>query len=95
MIVAAKNNWHCVGSYLHSAFCFHTQVIHKTKGVTKMENKRFLDVNDVAEYMSISTSKAYKIIRALNNELKAKGYIVIAGKINRTYFEEKIYGIAV
>ena len=60
-----------------------------------MENKRFLDVNDVAEYMNISTSKAYKIIRALNNELKAKGYIVIAGKINRAYFEEKIYGVAV
>jgi len=57
-----------------------------------MENKRFLDVNDVAEYMGISTSKAYKIIRAMNNELKARGFIVVAGKVNRTYFEEKIYG---
>lgn len=60
-----------------------------------MENKKFLDVNDVAAYMGISTSKAYKIIRALNNELKAKGFITIAGKINRTYFEEKIYGASV
>ena len=57
-----------------------------------MENKRFLNVNDVAEYMCISTSKAYKIIQALNKELRAKGYITIAGKINRSYFEEKIYG---
>lgn len=57
-----------------------------------MENKRFLDVNDVAEYMGISTSKAYKIIRAMNNELKSRGFIVVAGKISRTYFEEKIYG---
>ncbi len=57
-----------------------------------MENKRFLDVNDVAEYMGISTSKAYKIIRSLNSELKAKGFIVVAGKINRVYFEEKTYG---
>lgn len=57
-----------------------------------MENKRFLDVNDVAEYMGISTSKAYKIIRSLNSELRAKGFIVVAGKINRVYFEEKTYG---
>ncbi len=57
-----------------------------------MENKKFLDVNDVAEYMGISTSKAYKIIRSLNSELKAKGFIVVAGKINRVYFEEKTYG---
>ena len=57
-----------------------------------MGNKKFLDVNDVAEYMGISTSKAYKIIRSLNSELKAKGFIVVAGKINRVYFEEKTYG---
>lgn len=60
-----------------------------------MESKRFLDVKDVAEYMSISTSKAYKVIRSLNDELKANGYIVIAGKISRVYFEEKIYGVVV
>ena len=56
--------------------------------------KRFLDVNDVAECMCISTSKAYKIIRGLNNELKAKGYITVAGKVSRAYFEEKVYGIS-
>jgi len=60
-----------------------------------MENKQFLDVKDVAEYMSISTSKAYKVMRNLNDELKAKGYIVIAGKVSRAYFEEKIYGVSI
>ena len=34
-----------------------------------MENKRFLDASDVAAYMNISISKAYKIIRGLNDEL--------------------------
>jgi hypothetical protein len=58
-----------------------------------MENKRFLDVNDVANYMNISTSKAYKVMRSLNDELKASGYIVIAGKVSRAYFEKKIYGV--
>lgn len=57
-----------------------------------MENKRFLDVNDVASYMDISISKAYKIIRAMNKELAARGFITVAGKISKVYFEEKIYG---
>lgn len=60
-----------------------------------MENKRFLDVNDVASYMDISISKAYKIIRAMNKELAARGFITIAGKISKAYFEEKIYGVVV
>lgn len=57
-----------------------------------MKNNRFLNVNEVAEYMGISLSKAYKIIRALNDELVAQGYIVVAGRISRAYFEKKIYG---
>lgn len=31
-----------------------------------MENKRFLNVNDVAVYMDVSVPKAYKIIRLQN-----------------------------
>ena len=56
-----------------------------------MENKRFLTANDVAEYMGISVPMAYKIIRRLNNELVAQGYLVVAGRVNRAYFEKKIY----
>lgn len=57
-----------------------------------MENKRFLNVNDVAEFMGISVPMAYKIIRRLNNELVAAGYITVSGRISRTYFEKKVYG---
>ncbi len=56
-----------------------------------MEDKRFLNVNDVAVYMDVSVPKAYKIIRTLNAELNEKGYITVAGKVNRLFFEEKIY----
>ena len=42
--------------------------------------------------MSISIPMAYKIIRKLNDELQEKGYLVICGKINRKFFESKIYG---
>lgn len=57
-----------------------------------MGNKRFLNANDVASYMDISVAKAYKIIRNLNDELSAQGYITVAGKVSRAYFEKKIYG---
>ena len=57
-----------------------------------MDNKRFLTANDVAEYMGISVPMAYKIIRRLNDELVAAGYIIVSGRICRSYFEKKIYG---
>lgn len=49
-----------------------------------MENK-FMRVEEVAEVLEVSTSFAYKVIRQLNDELKAKGFITIAGRINREY----------
>ena len=33
-----------------------------------------------------------KLIRKLNDELKAKGFITIAGRVNRQYFYERLYG---
>lgn len=57
-----------------------------------MAEKRFLNVNDVAQYMDISIPMAYKIIRKLNDDLKAKGYLIVAGKVSKAYFEEKVYG---
>lgn len=56
------------------------------------DEKMFLNANDVSKYMSISVPMAYKIIRKLNNELEANGYITIAGKVNKRFFESKIYG---
>ena len=56
--------------------------------------KRFLNASDVSEYMGISIPMAYKIIRKLNDELIAQGYITVSGKISRTYFEQKVYGAA-
>lgn len=57
-----------------------------------MESKRFLDVKDVATYMGVSTSMAYRIIRNLNNELSDQGYVTVSGKVSRIYFEQKVYG---
>lgn len=57
----------------------------------KVENKRFLNVHDVAAFLEVSDSMGYKIIQQLNKELKNKGYIVIAGKVSRKYFLERVY----
>ena len=57
-----------------------------------IENKRFLNVNDVADYLDISVPTAYKIIRRLNDELSKMGYLTVSGRVSRTYFEQKVYG---
>ena len=56
-----------------------------------MENK-FIRVDEVAKELDVSKPYAYKIIRQLNEELKAKGFITIAGRVNRQYFNERLYG---
>lgn len=58
--------------------------------MVKMQ-KSFMTAKDVANVMDISLSKAYKIIRGLNQELAEQGYIVIAGKIPTKYFSERCY----
>lgn len=52
----------------------------------------YIDAKEVMRTLSVGRGKAYKIIRQLNAELKAHGYIIIAGKCSRQYFNEKIYG---
>ena len=56
-------------------------------------SKQILNVRDVMAALGVSESKAYGIIKQLNSELSAKGYIVIPGKVSRAYFEEKLYGV--
>ena len=52
----------------------------------------YVQVNDVMKALGVSQAKAYLIIRELNDELKAKGYITICGKVSKQYFAEKFYG---
>jgi len=53
---------------------------------------RFMRVEEVAAELDVSVSYAYKIMQRLNNELKENGFVTIAGRINRQYFNERIYG---
>lgn len=57
-----------------------------------MTNKILLTAEEVSKILGVSKPHAYKLIKGLNNELKSRGYITVAGKISRKYFEEKVYG---
>lgn len=59
-----------------------------------MDRKLFITANDVADMMGVSKSRAYRIIRDLNRELSERGYVTVAGRVSRKFFEEKVYGMA-
>ena len=42
----------------------------------------FLTAPEAAQLLHISTSHAYKVIHRLNQELKARGFLTIAGRIS-------------
>ena len=49
-----------------------------------MKETIFMTAQEVADLLGVSKGLAYRIIKDMNN-------ITISGKINRTYFNEKIY----
>lgn len=60
-----------------------------------MDSKKvYLTAQEVSELLGVSKTKAYTIIRSLNNELEAEGYIVVSGKVARKRLEERYYGLA-
>ena len=51
-----------------------------------------MTAKEVGEAFGYKEGYGYKIIRMLNKELEANGYLVVKGKINRKFFEEHFYG---
>lgn len=54
----------------------------------------FYTAQEVAEILGVSRTKAYKIVKELNLELREKGYIIIAGKVPKRYFEQRCYAFS-
>ena len=54
--------------------------------------KKFIRVDEVARELDISISHAYEIMHQLNEELEAKGFVTVSGRLNRQYFNERLYG---
>lgn len=57
----------------------------------QMKNK-FIRVKEVAEELQVSVPYAYKIIKVLNDELKAQGFMTISGRVSREYFYQRFFG---
>jgi hypothetical protein len=58
-----------------------------------VKEKMFVRANDIVQDLGVSIPYAYKLIRELNAELKAKGYMTVSGRVSRQFYEEKFYGI--
>ena len=56
---------------------------------------QFITAAEVAEIMGVSRTKAYQIVRDMNNELKDQGYLTINGKCPLRYFHQKFYGLEI
>ena len=52
-----------------------------------MKNDLFVTAGEVAQDLGISKPFAYKLVRQMNEELEAKGFITIAGRVSRKYNE--------
>ena len=56
-----------------------------------LKNK-FIRVKEVVEELQVSVPYAYKIIKMLNDELKAQGFMTISGRVSREYFYQRFFG---
>lgn len=54
-----------------------------------MVGQNFMTVEEVAQELRVSKSKAYEVVRNLNRELQEMGYLTVAGRINTTFFTKK------
>lgn len=58
-----------------------------------MENTLFVTAEKVASDLGVSKPFAYKLIHQMNDELNKKGFLTVAGRVSRQYYEERFYGI--
>lgn len=59
-----------------------------------MKDKSFITAPELAEMLDMSAALAYKVIRQLNGELAAKGYLTFPGCVPRKYLSEHYYGLS-
>lgn len=56
------------------------------------DSKIYITASELAELLDVSIGHAYKMVRQLNKELEKEGYLIIAGKVPKRYFEKRWYG---
>lgn len=53
-------------------------------------NVSYITANDIMEILGVGRSKAYEIVRVMNEELENAGYNIIKGESSGQVFPEKI-----
>lgn len=76
----------------------HREIMEQIDGIMTRErrrkamNKQYMTAAEVAEVVGVSLGKSYQLIREMNAELKADGYLTVSGKVPTAYFKKKYYG---
>ena len=70
------------------------KVTNVTRKEDNMETNYMMTVEDVMKELGVKRSKAYSILKQLNEELVKEGYVAVRGKIPRPYWETKFYGFS-
>ena len=55
--------------------------------------KIYYSASDISYMLDISVSKAYGLIKQMNQELEKEGYLILAGKVPVAYFNKRWYGL--
>lgn len=58
-----------------------------------MKNTLFVTADKVSADIGVSKPFAYKLVRKMNDELNKKGFLTVAGRVSRQYYEERFYGM--
>ena len=56
--------------------------------------KQFYTAQDLSELLSVSESKAYGLIRIMNEELQNQGFPVVRGRAPAAYVEKRFFGLS-
>lgn len=56
-------------------------------------NKIYYEAKDIMALLGVSRATAYNIIQELNKELNGRGYMTVRGKVSKTFFNERFYGL--
>lgn len=62
----------------------------QTRGDEVYDEQEFYDSPGCSRRFSVSKSYAYKLVRQLNDEMEALGYITVRGRVDANYFRKKV-----
>lgn len=69
--------------------------VSMTGGRIMEQGSIYYTANEVMVILGVSRAKAYKVVKKLNEELAAMGYIVLPGKVPKKLLAERLYGMMV